>query len=296
MTQPGSKLQRLAQSSREFRDKLIGLTMFDDLSIGEFEADPEDLTLSRQQGSRTLFLDYWTRDALWALIKEHKIEDILHRHGFTNLLLEIDTSDNFVHIVQLYNERNTPDRVLMQLFVRKPTKFNVRSTRAFQDEFKKGHDVMLDKLSDTSLDLITVEWMRLQDYRKPFERQPLPGQIHPGLGISRQVDEMLAHACTIRRRDGIMNIPEYFHNALLYSPQFQFINPAFEGMFRSILAAVTPALEQYGLAAVSWAVAEGKLIDMHRNRRYQWQPEEQVRALSARMKAYFDSQGVRSWF
>eukprot|EP00698_Gefionella_okellyi_P000171 TRINITY_DN1014_c0_g3_i3.p2 TRINITY_DN1014_c0_g3~~TRINITY_DN1014_c0_g3_i3.p2 ORF type:complete len:174 (-),score=60.42 TRINITY_DN1014_c0_g3_i3:377-898(-) len=104
---------------------------------------------------------------------------------------------------------------------------------------------------------------------------------------------MLAHACTIRRRDGIMNIPEYFHNALLYSPQFQFINPAFEGMFRSILAAVTPALEQYGLAAVSWAVAEGKLIDMHRNRRYQWQPEEQVRALSARMKAYFDSQAYQ---
>jgi hypothetical protein len=36
-------------------------------------------------------------------------------------------------------------------------------------------------------------------------------------------------------RDGLMNTPEYFHNALMYwNHNFLFINPAFQGFFESL--------------------------------------------------------------
>lgn len=65
---------------------------------------------------------------------------------------------------------------------------------------------------------------------------------------------MLCHSCALAGRDGLLNFPEYFHNAVLYNEtNYFFINPAFQAFFLSLLRDLSGDIQRYGLAAVSWA-------------------------------------------
>lgn len=48
--------------------------------------------------------------------------------------------------------------------------------------------------------------------------------------------EMLVDLATAKGRDGLLNVPEHFHNALIYSNKdFFFLNPAFEAKLRRLI-------------------------------------------------------------
>eukprot|EP01105_Mastigella_eilhardi_P025312 TRINITY_DN6848_c0_g1_i1.p1 TRINITY_DN6848_c0_g1~~TRINITY_DN6848_c0_g1_i1.p1 ORF type:complete len:739 (+),score=164.63 TRINITY_DN6848_c0_g1_i1:103-2217(+) len=135
----------------------------------------------------------------------------------------------------------------------------------------------------TPLRMLAVEWVRAQDPARDFPKTPkgtsavnssagardkhsnrLPGQLKPSIGVARELDSIMLHLARTKKCDGIMNIPEYWHNALLYSsfpanPYF-FLNPAFEGYVRAIGRDLAEDIKTRGLPAVAWAVASGKLL------------------------------------
>jgi len=60
---------------------------------------------------------------------------------------------------------------------------------------------------------------------------------------------------------GKLIFQEYFHNAYLYEQSgFKFLNPEYEGMFQSLLRCLSSDMKTRGLADVSWAVTEGKVV------------------------------------
>ena len=89
------------------------------------------------------------------------------------------------------------------------------------------------------MEMTVIEWMCMQNPLKEFDvevRPQLPGQKHRGLGAGRKVGPMLVHLANIKGRDGLLNFPEYFHNAIIYEMQgFRFINPAFQGYYRTLM-------------------------------------------------------------
>ena len=136
-----------------------------------------------------------------------------------------------------------------------------------------------------------IEWLRLQDYRLQPKRNQmiLPNQIHPGLGIGHEIEEAILHFIAKKGRDGLLNTPEYWYNAYLYytTTCFHFLNPVFEGYFRSITESVRKDLETHRLPKVAWAIAQGKLFHRPTGTKVIWTAQEQIAPISSRLRAYF---------
>ena len=186
----------------------------------------------------------------------------------------------------------------MQLFLRVETAVHVPTARTVapgvvRRAVEAGNAVVRRVLGATTLEMTQVEWLRLQDYRvKAADAALLPSQLHPGLHLMKEVHELLLHFARQQGRDGILNTPEAWHNALLYirtDPPLRFLNPAFEGLFLAINDAVAADVARVGLAEVSWAISRGCLRHRPTGERVEWVKMEQVGALSPALEAYFAS-------
>jgi hypothetical protein len=120
------------------------------------------------------------------------------------------------------------------------------------------------------LSVLSNTWLSLQDPRARFtpERPRLPGQRWPGLGLSRCFYELLARWARDWGKDAVLATPEYFHNAVFYSPAFRFLSPREQGSFE----ALRRDLSSQSLAAASAAVAEGRVRDLAAGRSLAWRP------------------------
>ena len=168
----------------------------------------------------------------------------------------------------------TPQNLLVQFFVRRDTSFSVMETKSFTttesgvpayyaNAFNEGIKHLRGYFGQKRLQMLVIEWLRLQNPRQSFgERMPLPGQMHPGLGIGSEIDSVLVGLATDSHRDGILNLPEHWYNAYLYtksSKPYKFMNPAFQGFFQSICDALEDDIRTRGLPTVAWAIFRGLL-------------------------------------
>lgn len=211
--------------------------------------------------------------------------------------------------------RFSPNKLLAQLFVRRETSFSVMETKSFTCKesgvpkfyakaFNDGLLVLRNFFKTEKLQMVVIEWLRMQDPLKSFgDRTPLPGQLHPGLGLGNDASKILCMLARNKGRDGILNLPEHFYNAYLYAQGFSlyhFLNPAFEGYFKSICKAIEPDIKERGISAVAWAVFRGMLHCRMPDgdsdisvpvtpSRIKWVSQEQVCPLSGRMTKYFKS-------
>ena len=108
---------------------------------------------------------------------------------------------------------------------------------------------------------LSVEWLTLQNPYAEFPptRPPLPGQDHPGLGIGREVMELLLIMGWRLGCAGLVSHPAWFHNAVMYRLHYRFVDPAEEGRFLALIR----DFEGSGLtlAEASRAVEAGKVRD-----------------------------------
>jgi len=155
------------------------------------------------------------------------------------------------------------------------------------------------------LQMIAIEWLRFQNPKKAWGNMiPLPGQFHPGLGSVDDMQTLLQQLCEKRNRDGVLNIPEHWHNAYVYSRMrwsYHFLNPAFEGFFLSTRTALEKDIKERGLAMVAWAVKLGLLRcrvppellaegdDATTTCVIRWVGQEQVTSSKQKLIKYFES-------
>ncbi|ELP91897.1 hypothetical protein EIN_398270 [Entamoeba invadens IP1] len=226
------------------------------------------------------------------------IKEVFIRKNLNDLIFDFDLSDYFVHKVQLYDKIKDPHHLIGQLFLRVNSHFNPLCSKKvvvpqfFTSEFENGYTFVSKHLKE-ELDMTIIEWLRLQDYRLPPSTDKLlPGQIHPGLGVGHEVEEMIMSFVVAKNRDGMLNTPEHWYNAYLYytSSHFHFLNPAFEGFFRSINESVRKDIEKRRLCNVAWAIAQGKLMHRPTNTIVKWVSLEQVFPISKKLRAYFNAE------
>lgn len=137
------------------------------------------------------------------------------------------------------------------------------------------------------LSLLTIRWLALQDPRGRFsrERPRLPGQRFPGLGLSKPVVLRLLHWARAWGKDGLVNAPEYYHNAVFYSAIFRFVSPARQGRFE----ALRRDLARLSVARASAAVDAGRVVASPGDTPVVWDPGEMLTPLTAGVEAYFAS-------
>jgi len=234
------------------------------------------------------FLDRFSVSEMTSLVSGSRLGQGLLARGIDDWYIEFDLRDCFVHYCYM-RRRCLPhaDQYIGFLIVQLG-----RFAIGRDDSGSPGFAVMQPILS-SDLNLLNARWLSLQDPLGEFSvrRQRLPGQRFPGTGLGRFAYDTLVAEAVRCGREGIVNVPEHFHNAMMYK-KFQFLNPDYEGWFRKLQRDLARDIEERGLAQVSWAIYLGFLTCDEAP--VVWEAREQVLAISGRLKAYFKSSAYRA--
>jgi len=142
--------------------------------------------------------------------------------------------------------------------------------------------------------MLYVHWLALRNPRARFapERPRLPGQEVPGLGLSREIMELLLRMAARLGLEGLAFRPAAYHLAFGSRNTLRFVDPARQGRFEALVE----ALRGLPVVEATLAVAEGRvLLD---GATYRWETDEMVKWLDQRPedRAGIDAARARSRF
>ena len=136
--------------------------------------------------------------------------------------------------------------------------------------------------------------LSLRNPRSHFstERPALPGQEVPGLGLSREVSEMLSRMAVRLGLEGLAFRSAAYHLAYAGRETLRFVDPARQGRFE----ALSQALQGLPLADATRAVMDGRV--RLNGQPYVWETEEMVKWLDPRPddRAAIEAEKARSVF
>jgi len=142
--------------------------------------------------------------------------------------------------------------------------------------------------------MLYVHWVSLRNPRGRFspDRPQLPGQDVPGLGLAREILELLQRMAARLGLEGIAFRPAAYHLAYRGRETLRFVDPARQGRFEALV----DALEGLPLADATRAVAEGRV--QLNGKRYDWETDEMVKWLEPRPddRAAIEAEKARSHF
>jgi len=248
--------------------------------ITDFDLDESDLfKLNIGQRGDNLFLGFFSENGLRIIFEKYKIKKKLNRLGFYNLYLDINTSDAYKHKVIVKNIENGNVEILIELVVRKDIV-----------EINMPFDC---SLNGNKYDVLTVEWLKMQNPRERFTRQKpkLPGQEYPGLGIGSQALELIIMAARRLGLQGVVNIPDHYHNAFLYSKIFHYEDPKDQAR----LMAIIRDTKGRHISNVAWAIERRLLIDKNKNQPFEWFVKRQVLPLTREWRRLCNSKSYKDY-
>lgn len=224
----------------------------------------------------SLFLGKYTMAEVMAVLGKKGLVKVARKRGMWPLITDLDSSAFPCQRLRIFTREAIPERLIVDLKIREGI-FSPRSVL--------GPGTMLRDFS-----ALFLEWLTLQNPMAEFteKRGALPGQHYPGLGLSRRIVDIFAYLGKVTRKDALLAFPAYYHNAVLFSRFFRFLNPAKEAE----VLAIHRTFSRMPIKALAWAVhlnclrtAEGEV--------YEWQAEEQVAPLVRDLRDHFESKGYR---
>jgi hypothetical protein len=238
-----------------------------------------DYGLETQTDSLSLFEEKPFQGKLLGIYGFEEIQEALVRYGLQSSLdswgigkcdIKLDTRDRSRQMMQLISaEGNMVSEVI------------ISESTFLPKEAIPG-------IFPGKMDFLVVQWLCLQDTRRNFsaDRLPLPGQLAPGLGVGLNVMEMILALAAKLEVAGIVNRPEFLHNAILYEPYFLFLHPDVQGRFDSLMR----DLSKLSFIEQAWAGYSGAIIDEQGRSRFSWYQSEQLRSASPELDEYFASE------
>lgn len=215
-----------------------------------------------RSGKQTRFLGYYSTHGIELALERYSFLSRLRAKGFRHPTLEFQLDHPAGQTLRIFSDEDK-EELLLELRVRR------------------------DRRTVPELELLFVEWLLLQNPRAHFagDRPPLPGQRHPGLGLLREVTALLVLICDRLGLDGLVFVPSHFHLAAQSEDALRFLDPAAEGRFRALRA----ALESLPLAEATRAMAAGRVVDADTGEPFEWQPAPMVMPVSDRLKKRVES-------
>jgi len=228
-----------------------------------------------EKGGSSLFLGRYTLLEVKAVLAKKNFFKEARRRQLWPLEFQLDSSEYPRQRLQIFWEKREPERLIVDLKI-KEGPFPPTPNRSLDPSLEKGN-------------FLHLEWLTLQNPRLEFneKRSALPGQNRPGLGMGQKVVDLFAYLGRLIGCTGLLAFPAYFHNALLFSRYFRFVNPAKEGE----VLAIRTSLSSIPFKQMAWIVFLNCLrLD---GRLYEWRAEEQAYPLSDELKDYFTSRKYR---
>lgn len=232
------------------------------------------LYTKEEKGYSEFFLGLYDKNAIMDILTQSGIINVLNKRGYYNLILTISRNESLVSRLYVNFDSLDRDTRLIELLVR-------------QSRFKPKQTFIDDIDLDDGFSTLTIEWLCLQDPKREFtkKRPKLPGQVYPGLGALRNMQELLCVFANTTGSDAILDIPEHYHGAVIYSEMYSFFSPIDGGRLNAMMR----DLKGSPLADVSYGICYGCLINEHTGENELWKPSEQIYPTSKRLKNYANS-------
>ncbi len=229
--------------------------------------------LAERRGT-SLFLGRFTMTEIQAVLDKKGFFKEARKLGLWPLAFDLDSSAYPLQRLRIFHERPDPDRVIIDLKVRE---------RPFDPAGRPG-------FPPGPIRALALEWLTLQNPLASFSdaRGGLPGQQHPGLGMSKRIMDVFVFLGKRARADALLAFPAYYHNAVLFSRFFRFVNPDKEGE----IAAIRKTFAHMSIRQLAWVVHLGCLRRAD-GAVYEWRSEEQFQPLRRELRAWFESRAYR---
>lgn len=240
------------------------------------EADLFNINIGRR--GHNFFLGYYSLEGIKLAFEKYDVLKKIAEKGFTNLEYEFDTDDPYVHRLIIYNQKKLQENKLIELVLKK---YSITIDMPFDTKF-----------NGKSYETIAIEWMSLQNPYGEFtkDRPQLPGQQKPGLGVASKAVELLIIMAWRLNLCGLLNTPDHFHNAYLYSRIFYYLNPDYQAR----LLALMRDLNKYPLDVMAWAMEWDAVYDLNLNKPAKWHVGKQMVPLNTDLKGLFNSREYKN--
>jgi len=224
----------------------------------------------------SLFLGRYTLNEVVAVLGKRGFLREAERRGFGPLAFDLDSTDPPLQRLRIFHRDKVPESVIVDLKI-KEMDFVPRAGLESLPRFR----------------CLVFEWLTLQNPLLEFgeDRTPLPGQARPGLNLGHKVLDVFIYLARLTRQDALLAFPAYFHNALLFSRYFRFLNPRKEGE----VFAIRRAFRRVPFKQLAWAV-HLDCVHAPDGRPYEWTAEEQAYPVAKPLREYFESRGYREGF
>lgn len=222
-------------------DKLSNLDMLD------FTTE-----LSTSLNLEKLIFGRFSNEEINTMLEESKIYDKIKIRGYSNFKLETDPISDLDNRIYIKTESN---EILVHIRLKIADFF----IKQIQENRKM---IYIDWLLTQNINL-----GKLKDKKVLFE-----GQEYPGLNIFKELTQFIFLLFSKMNCYGIFNIPEYFHDAVLFQKSFKFVDPIKQGHFKSILK----AFKKYTVRDLSHLIHTKKLRFLETNEEYTWKYGEML--------------------
>lgn len=253
------------QIAKRLSTAQLQLDSYDDAYITDMDL------FNAESGGRghNFFLGFYSHKGFELIIKKYGIMETLKAKGFKNIEYKIDTSDPYIHKITFYDNK----RMLIEAVLK-------RETLTLDLPF-------YPKADGRRVVILSIEWLSMQNPDVDFtlKRPRLPGQEYPGLGLASKAVELMMIAAWRLKLAGLLNKPQQYHNAYLYSKIFYYLNPEHQ----ALLTAISRDTKQYPLHKTAWAIEWGALMDEVENKPFSWFASPQIVPLDRELKKAFNS-------
>ena len=175
-------------------------------------------------------LGYYTREGLEYALAQYGVLEHVQRLGYGDLRVDIDSPDEVGQRVTVHGEAAGRAHLLIDLIVSR-------------DELAGEPTLML-------------LWMSLRNPRAAFaDRKPLPGQEVPGLGLARDMGQLLGRMAERLGMRGVAFRPAFMHTAYAARTRFRFVDADRQLRFVSLLA----DLREQSLGEITRALHDGRV-------------------------------------
>lgn len=271
---------------RPFRDMVY-------LGIPDSSCESEQLALDDLipgRGTPRLFLGCYGEDEIREALAKYGIHQKLVEQGLGDYRIYINATDPDRQEVRIFPVLKQPVESLgHQPSSDSSVHSDAMGELIVREALLSPGEVFWSRIRPFSF--LVIQWMRLQNPLKPSDPDRLlPGQHHPGLGIGHNLMQMLRVLAEKRNLDGIVNRPEFLHNALLYSPYFRYLNPAAEGRLQALKRDIAGRT----LWEVGWGASKGLLMENGKPCVQPWYQAEQLWSNNSELAHYLQSDSYRN--
>jgi hypothetical protein len=103
--------------------------------------------------------------------------------------------------------------------------------------------------------------------------------------------ELLLIICWRLNLAGIINVPNHYHNAFLYSKIFYYLNPSAQAKFM----ALKKTFKKYSLHKISWGMEWGCVNDLVEDKEMEWFVQHQIVPLHKDLQKVFKNKNYKQY-